>query len=512
MRYTSIKMPTMPVYAVFVLILVACGGGGGGGGNVAGGGIGGTGITTSGAITGFGSVFVNENKFEVIPGGTSILENDEDAAEADLRVGMVVTVRGTPNADGNFDADSIEYDPELEGPVSSVGEPDPDGLERVIVVLGTNVVLSANDTVFDDSPGSTIGFDTIISGMFVEVSGFYDQNGAIRASYIERQDSTVYQPGVTAIEAKGTISNSDGNGFDLVLPGGSVLTVVNVAGAVLDDIAELQDGLFVEVEGTLNVAGDTLDVGAGRIEAEGFEAGDEDNDIEIEGIVSEFTGNLASFMVAGQEVNAATANFEPVSLLLADGTEVEVEGRFVSGVLVAESVKASGGSIEIEATIAVNGVDVDAGTIRLGPMGSNSAYLDVHVDSGTRLEDELEQILTWPFSLDDLMDGDFVEVEAYSDNGTLVATQVRRNEAGNIILQGPVDTATSDPLVSVLGVVFDTTGLGDTDFEDEFDENIGRAAFFERAEQGGELVKIQDDNDPPGTVADGFADSVEFED
>ena len=66
-------------------------------GSVAGGGIGGTGIS-SGPIDGFGSIFVNGIEFEI--GSALIVVDGVDSAEADLRLGMVVRVCGSWEADG----------------------------------------------------------------------------------------------------------------------------------------------------------------------------------------------------------------------------------------------------------------------------------------------------------------------------------------------------------------------------------------------------------------------------
>ena len=68
------------------LLSVSCQSGGGGGGDsgVASGGIGGTGVTSSGTITGFGSVFVTENEFEVegISGYSFLFTVPEDGGPA----------------------------------------------------------------------------------------------------------------------------------------------------------------------------------------------------------------------------------------------------------------------------------------------------------------------------------------------------------------------------------------------------------------------------------------------
>ena len=71
------------------IMTVSCGGGGGSG-EVASGGIGGTGIS-SGAVTGFGSIFVNGVEFDT--SGASITMGGISVSESDLKLGMVVEVQ-----------------------------------------------------------------------------------------------------------------------------------------------------------------------------------------------------------------------------------------------------------------------------------------------------------------------------------------------------------------------------------------------------------------------------------
>ena len=80
------------------LTLAGCGGAGGLASTSGGGGIGGTGLTSTGSIDGFGSIFVNGVEFETDESDVSLdgLTSTQDK----LRLGMVVTVHGTVNADG----------------------------------------------------------------------------------------------------------------------------------------------------------------------------------------------------------------------------------------------------------------------------------------------------------------------------------------------------------------------------------------------------------------------------
>ena len=83
MRYSIRKVFQLFFITVICLFLAGCGGGGNS--SLAGGGIGGTGITASGAITGFGSIFVNGIEFETagasrdVDGVTSVSDGTDDA-------------------------------------------------------------------------------------------------------------------------------------------------------------------------------------------------------------------------------------------------------------------------------------------------------------------------------------------------------------------------------------------------------------------------------------------------
>ncbi len=79
------------------LLLISCGSGGGG--MTAGGGIGGTGIISQGAVSAFGSIFVNGTEFDtsnaaIIVNGEEIGVGDESVLD-NLDIGQVVTVEGT---------------------------------------------------------------------------------------------------------------------------------------------------------------------------------------------------------------------------------------------------------------------------------------------------------------------------------------------------------------------------------------------------------------------------------
>jgi hypothetical protein len=211
-----------------------------GGSEFAGGGTGGTGIST-GAVSGYGSVVVNDVHYrtddEVSPGfRTKKITRGQDRSDARDRdlflVGMVVTLRHSP---GDNNAAEIDYAPNLVGPIAAK-DPVPD---LAIRVLGHTVVLD-----------NTTLFTLLAQGNVVQVSGFVEPSGRIRATFVEAMHPAPL-PGET-FEIKGFISNprpSDGT-FEIgPLPdgSGSTVTVSYTPGAIRDLPAEPTHGMYVQV-------------------------------------------------------------------------------------------------------------------------------------------------------------------------------------------------------------------------------------------------------------------------
>ena len=177
--------------------LTACSSGGDGStdGSAAGGT---TAVTSSGVITAFGSVIVNDVRFETsnariisADDDSVVLENPSNAQlQAVLGVGQVITVRGSRSDDSNGVANTIRFDDELVGTIDSVSTAD-----GSFVILGQTVSVTP-DTIIDDSiieaarGGTEIPDDMrfgditpetldqlLSAGMLVGVSGFPSQNG-----------------------------------------------------------------------------------------------------------------------------------------------------------------------------------------------------------------------------------------------------------------------------------------------------------------------------------------------
>ena len=222
--------------AAATVFLSTCGGIGGS--EFSGGGTGGTGISTA-AISGFGSVVVNNVHFrtddEVAPGfHTKKMSNGADKSgrmdNVVFAVGMVVTVR---HGKDDNNAQVIEYRDNLRGPIAATAS----GADNIIEILGQSVVV-------DDAAI----FASLKRGDIVEVSGFVDNAGRIRAAYI-----LPVSPSIREFEAKGFVSGLTGSTFQLgPLPDGSGPTVmVSYDAAVVSGLPEGPvKGMHVQVTTT----------------------------------------------------------------------------------------------------------------------------------------------------------------------------------------------------------------------------------------------------------------------
>ncbi|MDX1409359.1 MAG: DUF5666 domain-containing protein, partial [Saprospiraceae bacterium] len=241
------------------LLLSACGGSGNGGTNTNTGG-GGTGGTTStpvsstGVITGFGSVFINGVQYELENGTVVAIEDEPDSLGDDsrLRLGMKVRMRARIENNQRI-AERIEFDEDLKGIVRDIVSDVLDPGIGTFRIQRIRVVVDA-DTIFDDDVGDNDSNGMIdirdlsdTGDVVVEVSGFIIEGG-ILATRIDR--ILPGDPDINEVEVKGRITDISG------LPTSFVLNrelTVNINGTSYDQgltgVNDLTLELFVEVKG-----------------------------------------------------------------------------------------------------------------------------------------------------------------------------------------------------------------------------------------------------------------------
>jgi hypothetical protein len=170
-----------------------------------------------------------------------------------------------------------------------------------------------------------------------------------------------------------------------------------------------------------------------------------------------------------------------------------------AGVLQAEEVREIAEEIRISA--GVDSVDLGDGTLTV--LG-----IVIETDGDTEFDGTSA-------ALDEIVQGDFVELEAVRvDATTLVAEEIENlgNVVADVELRGPVeavDTASSPRRLTILGLTFEADAP-ETDFEDFEEDPLGADRFYERVRPG-DIVEARDCSVPPTTVID-VACEVEFED
>ena len=313
---------------------LACGGGNGGGGD---GGSAPAAVGSSdisqGPVTQFGSVYVNGVRWLI--SRARIIVDGEVGDEDDLRLGMIGMVKGELSDDGQTGrASSVEYDDDVQGPIEDDPETLPSGIEKRFRVLGREILMHRTKTRFDDGAS----FDGLEKDDVVEVSGLMDDRGRTRATRIEWKGD--FRTDESEVEIEGIVENlqknADGSGIFEI----DEITVRYDASTEFDDLTRetLEEGIRVEVEGTLRASGD-LD--ADEIEGEDdddFEDDDREH-AEITGFVTEFTDLDSLFKVAGVPVDGSDARLEPADLEVRNGLRVEVEGKIEEGVLIAREIE-----------------------------------------------------------------------------------------------------------------------------------------------------------------------------
>lgn len=467
------KRSTGSIIVFALLALVACGGGGSGGGSAsppALGGIQGSGIAF-GAVTGFGSIFVNGVEFST--SNATIRIDDNPGVESDLRVGQVVTVIGQVNSGGTTGtATEVRFNDDVEGPVAALN-----AAAGTFTVLGQSVRVTGS-TIFDNrlSPASIAG---LANGLVVEVSGFRDANGVIAASRIEPKP-----PGGT-LEVVGTLTALDNNARTFRING----LVVDFAQAQISN-GPLAENRLVEAKGTTVAANGSLI--ATRVEMLTLAAGANNAFGEIEGLVTRFTSST-DFDVAGRRVSTdGTTQIILNGLTLGLNVKVEVEGTFnAAGVLVARKVELKpDNSARVTAQIQ----SINAATNQLNVFG-----VTVTVNAATAFDDKSSANLR-TLRLSDLRTGDYLEVRGFegAQAGQLTAVLIEREDLRNRIeLQGTARSV-ADPALQVLGVSVTTNG--NTAFRDTADNTISRAQFFAQAPN--RLVKVRGSGSGPALTAE----------
>ncbi len=494
-----------------------------GGGDTAGGALD---VTSSGTITGFGSVFVNGVRYETenariisADDDSVILENPTNAQlQAVLGVGQIITVRGSRTDDSNGVANTIRFDDELVGEITTVSTAD-----GTFTVLGQTVSVTP-DTIIDDSiieaarGGAEIPNDLrfgdlpetldqlLSAGMFVGVSGFPSQNG-LEATRVEDVSNLVGAGGgQLEAEVKGFVANLDDvlGQFDI-----NGLTVsYDVSDLDAEDFGNLSlaNDQFVEVHGT---ATSSTTIDASRIELEDDFVDDDFNsgEIEIEGVVKEVRpdaqGTGGVIVINGLEVRVNDVT--PFS----EGLRVEIKGTLQSdgSIVITRLQDESEDTVRTE-DIAFS-ADATSFTTRLG--------LVITPSDRSRLEDDTinddDNLSIDAFINNIVPNSSRIEARGFPLNGDTAWTRLEIEDENDqdCRLRGPVASINGTSSFTIEGVNIDVSQVSDNNFEGPDGQSIGRAAFFNQLNTG-DVVQATSDQGGRG-CSDGnlVAREVEFE-
>ena len=434
------------------LILAACGGGGSGGDPTPTS----RNLVVQGPITGFGSVVINGIHYET--SASTEVEIDDDStgrSESDLQVGQIVTLRGRVDDDGTYFADSVSYDAEIKGPISSI-----DPVAGTFVALGQTVIVT-DATVYS----GTAGFETLAVNDVVEVSGSRDAGDNLVASFIELEDG----PGEA--EVHGTISALDTTAQTFLI---GDLSVDYGDAVLMPSSLVVANDLFVEVEGTL--VGGVL-VAAKLKQDDDFDDEDEGHDAEVEGLVQSLLPD--GFVVGTTAVRVSgSTDYEGGSLAsIQPGVKVEVEGVVAAdGVLDADKVEietaGTGGSIAGAITA------IDAGNQTITVLG-----ITLRLAPSTLVRDDRDDAEDFAFA--DLVVGDFIDAGFIETATGLQLTRLEREDGDDESeIRGALDSA--DAPGDVLVVAGVTVSVASAQFRDH-ETSISREAFFAAATTGRQI-------------------------
>jgi len=434
-----------------------------------------TGVAVAvGPVTAFGSVVVNGITYDT--SAAEITVDGQLAAQADLAVGDMVLVKGTIDDDNtNAVAESVEFDDNVEGPVTSV-----DTGTNVMVVLGQTVRFG--DAIFDDNCPANL--NDLLTVAAVEVSGPVLGDGTIDATRIECKNV------LGEMEVTGIVSAL---GNDTFMINGLLVNFTSFP-ATIDNFPTpgvISDGNPVEVKGNSFVAG-TDDLIATRVEFKGNRFGDNEGDhMEIEGFINGFVSEL-EFNVGITPVTTIpdTTIYEGGSVAdLGDNLKVEVEGEFDdTGVLNATKVEIKQAT-SVRLTAQVDSVNGDS-FVMLG--------ITVNTVQGiTRFEDKTG-LVGDSFNVSDINTDDYVEVrgqEVPAGSGEILAAIVEREDLDSeAIIQGFIEMdGVNRPSITVLGDTIETNGA--TIFKNDDDSVIPDPDDFWSAISAGSLIKAKGTED-----------------
>ena len=451
-----------------------------------------------GTITGFGSIYIGEVKYEIDNNTVVSIEGQTDVTgdDSNLAVGMKVRVRATEQDNVRI-ATTIEFDEDLKGIIEAITPDSANSTTGQILVLGQTVIIDDN-TIFDNDVGNndtdpTIDFRDLQLGMTVEISG-YALEGGFLASRIDRLidvnglDKPLGDPDTDddELELKGTVEAVASDYSSITVNGVEFLVTANTL---------LDNGLIVDnslVGSYVEVSADLInnDYVARKIELEDlFDDNDRESEFEIEGILQAIDSSSTpetitiNGIVIPVDSTAALAEFI--------GHKIEVKGHINDAGVVVISGFEQEQEQSLKTEDMVTNINTTSGTLttRLG--------FTITPDGSSRLEDDASDNsdhLTPDLFLSNLMTGDLIKAGAIKNNDdSYTWVRVKRTE-----LAGEVDDASceltgevtqfngdvNDFSMIIGGITIQTSQVENHDFKDANEVVLGRSTFFNQLTTG----------------------------
>ncbi len=375
-------------------VLVGCGGGVGSGGTGVASGV------TDGTVNGFGSVFVDGDRFD----DSAVAAYAETApgvqTQADARLGARVEVESELGK-----ATRLRVEAALVAPVESVSA---DGFQ----VLGQKVRINAtaSNGPVTQFGGGYAGFATVQPGDAVEVHGFTLRTAAgfeLQATRVQRLAAVP-----AFVRVSGLASNVDAAGFDL----GS-LRVISAGAAMLPAGAPLVSGQSVTVlaprVSLMPASGPAQSLHAAQVRIRVLgQAGDQ---VATSGGVGSLDLGAGRFDLGGTMVDYRQASVRPEVGALVAGRYVQVRGTLAAdGTLMADTVRVLDGRSSAEAELKGNILGLDATGLRFQVRGVDvdASRADIEECPGGRLTE-----------------GAFVEIEGRLGPTGVIAKSVQCKDA-----------------------------------------------------------------------------------
>ena len=451
-------------------LIIACGGagigdlassgGGTGGTGVTGGGVGGTAIS-AGSVTAIGSVYVNGVRYDTTEAEIFVESQSvglgDPAVLAHLAVGMVVRVEGDISSETEGTAHKVYFSDDLRGPVESIEAID--SVTTQLVILGKTVVIDGL------THAMSVTIDHNLIGKWIQVSGFEDAEGRIRATFVTEINDN------SSANLKGTITAVDPFNKRITING----RAIDYQHAILINIDQLTIGQLVEVTGDYLVGPVTID--ADTIEGVNFLGTADIESIEVSGIIAEkssdteFLLNEVPVVLDGQTIYSGG---DPDDI--AEDAWVEAEGQLIDGELYAERI------------IFTNFAKVESDVLS-NDIGSSTIWLRGLPDIPIRYN-ELTKVTGAVRETGDIDATLHVKIIGRtlppSETETMLAIHIitQSNSNNKVIVQGAMgdDPSLNQTTLTLLDHVIDISGIPDDSFESP--GGAGYAAFYGSTEKG----------------------------